>query len=210
MATRTSAVYQCLDLLDRLAAARVGFVEFVTEARPAIGRAIGFDGWCLGMADPQSRLPNAAAVHDAPLGDRLPEFWRFEFDRSPVHGPAVPLDTVLAAAARHDPPGRRRYENLLRRGGVGDELRIPLVSERMYWGSLAIFRSAGGPEFTEAETSAAAVLMPALTAGARSAWAASAQAPATIAAGEPGTMLLGPDGTVVSQTPQAHEWLARL
>src|SRR5215467_12259686 len=90
----------------------------------------GFDGWCLGMADPQSRLPNAAAVHDAPLGDRLPEFWRFEFDRSPVHGPAVPLDTVLAAAARHDPPGRHRYENLLRRGGVGDELRIPLVSER--------------------------------------------------------------------------------
>jgi len=34
-------VYQCLDLLDRLAAARVGFVEYVTEARPAIKRAIG-------------------------------------------------------------------------------------------------------------------------------------------------------------------------
>ena len=203
-------MYQCLDLLDRLAAARVGFVEYVTEARPAIKRAIGFDGWCLGMADPQSRLPNAAAVHDAPLGDRLPEFWRFEFDRSPVHGPAVPLDTVLAAAARHDPPGRHRYENLLRRGGVGDELRIPLVSERIYWGSLAIFRSAVGPAFTEAETSAAAVLMPALTAGAMGAWAASAQAPANISAGEPGTMLLGPDGAVVSQTPQAHEWLARL
>jgi DNA-binding CsgD family transcriptional regulator len=203
-------VYQCLDLLGRLAAARVGFVDYVTEARPAIRRAIGFDGWCLSTADPKSRLPNAAAVHDAPLGDRLPEFWRFEFDRSPVHGPAVPLDGVLAAAARHDPQGRRRYEELLRRSGVGDELRIPLVGERMYWGSLAIFRSVGGPAFTEAEISAAAVLMPALTAGVRGAWAAGARAPGTIASGEAGTMLLGPDGAVVSQTPQAHEWLARL
>jgi DNA-binding CsgD family transcriptional regulator len=203
-------VHQCLDLLGRLAAARVGFADYVTEARPAVRRAIGFDGWCLGMADPRSRLPNAAAVHDAPLGDRLPEFWRFEFDRSPVHGHAVPLDAVLAAAARHDPLGRRRYEELLRRGGVGDELRIPLVAERTYWGSLALFRSAGGPAFTEAEISAATVLMPALTAGVRGAWAATARIPGTVAAGEPGTMLLGPDGAIVGETPQAHEWLARL
>jgi DNA-binding CsgD family transcriptional regulator len=210
MASRTSAVYQCVELLDRLAAARVGLAEYVAEARPAIRRAIGFDGWCFGMADPLSRLPNAAAFHDAPLGDRLPEFWRFEFERSPSHGATVPADAVLAAASRHDVPGLRRYEELLRPAGVTDELRIPLVSERLYWGSLAIFRGAGGRAFTEAEISAAAVVMPALTAGARGAWATLARTTGTVAAGEPGTMLLRRDGAVVSQTPQARDWLARL
>src|SRR5262249_32644719 len=66
-----------------------------------------------------------------------------------------------------------------------------------------IFRSAGGPAFTEAETSAAAVLMPALTAGAMGAWAASAQAPAKISARGPGTMLLGPERARRNQTPEA-------
>jgi DNA-binding CsgD family transcriptional regulator len=169
------------------------------------------------MADPASRLPNGAALHDAPLSDKHAPFWRFEF----APHAAIPRRTAQAAAARTDPAGLLRMNELLLPGGVADELRVPLLVDGLYWGALVLFRSAGGRPFTEDEVAAAAGLMPALAAGARSTWASGAPAVPSrpslpsrperrLPPAEPGTLLLTADGRVVSQTPQARAWLAAL
>jgi DNA-binding CsgD family transcriptional regulator len=217
VAVQSSAVRRCLDKLDMLVTARVGLFEYAGEARLAIRRAIGFDGWCLCMADPVSRLPNGTVLHDAPLSDKIAPFWRFEF----AQDSAIPRRTAQSAAARTDPAGALRLNELLLPGGVADELRIPLLADGVYWGGLGVFRSAGGRPFSEDEVAAAAEIMPALAAGARSTWASSASAAPSrpsqpsqperpLPPAEPGTLLLTADGRVVSQTPQGQAWLGAL
>jgi DNA-binding CsgD family transcriptional regulator len=205
-------VDHCRELIGQLATARVGVAEYAHAVLPAIRRMIGFDGWCLGLTDPVSRLPAAAEVDNAPLGDRLPQFWQFEFEPSLPAGriTAGRPAAVLAAAARRDPPGTRRFAELLSPGGVGDELRIPLIADRLHWGSLSLFRSQEGRAFTETDIAAATGFKLALAAGARGTWAANAPRPGDATAMEPGTVLLTSEGSVISRTPQAQHWLARL
>ncbi|MBO0819046.1 MAG: hypothetical protein J2P30_28240, partial [Actinobacteria bacterium] len=168
MVTRVSAVNHCHDLLGRLAGGRPGLAEFTGVALPALRRAIGFDGWCLGLADPGSRMPavSATEVGNTPLGGRLPQFWQFEFADGAIGRTAAPRALVRAAAARRDPLGARRYSELLVPDGVGDELRIHLFADRAYWGSLGLFRSQGGRPFGEAEVAAGGSLRQALAIGA--------------------------------------------
>ncbi|MGH3273747.1 MAG: response regulator transcription factor, partial [Streptosporangiaceae bacterium] len=155
------------------------------------------------------RLPAAFVHHDAPLGDRLPQFWQLEFQPQATGRASGVRPAVRAAAARRDPAGTRRYAELLSPGGVEDELRTSLVTSHGYWGSLGLFRSTGGLAFSEADVSVLVGVLPALTLGARSAWAASAPRPGG-AVLEPGTLLLSSDGGLISQTPAARHWLTRL
>jgi len=209
VAIHSAAVNHCHDLLGRLATGRQEVAEFAGVVLPALQRAVGFDGWCLGLADPVSKLPSAAVVDNAPLGDRLPQFWRFEFAH--LAGRAAGVSPATArGAARRDPDGARRFDELLSPVGVGDELRIPLIADRVYWGALGLFRSQGGRPFSQADVAVGGDLMPALTAGARSTWVSIPPRSADGEAAEPGTLLLTAEGRVLSQTDRARHWLARL
>lgn len=212
MVTRVSAVNHCHDLLGRLAGGRPGLAEFTGVALPALRRAIGFDGWCLGLADPGSRMPavSATEVGNTPLGGRLPQFWQFEFADGAIGRTAAPRALVRAAAARRDPLGARRYSELLVPDGVGDELRIHLFADRAYWGSLGLFRSQGGRPFGEADVADAGSLRLALAVGARTTWAAAPPRPAGAGTAEPGTLLLTSGGAVISETEWARHWIGRL
>jgi DNA-binding CsgD family transcriptional regulator len=205
------ALDRCRTLLDRLGSAQLSLEEYAGTALPALRRAAGFDGWCLQLTDPDSRLPMTVAHNDAPLGDRLAQFWWFEFHGSGGAEPGrTARATVLAATTRRDVAGARRYTELLRPGGVADELRCSLVTDRMRWGSVALFRSQAAQRFTDADAAAVTPLLETLAAGARHAWAASAPVRDASAAAEPGTLLYGRDGTLISQTPAAGHWLGQL
>jgi DNA-binding CsgD family transcriptional regulator len=205
-------VNHCHDLLGRLAAGRLGLMEFTGAALPSLRRAIGFDGWCLGLADPASRMPAVSAtdVGNTPLSGRLQQFWQFEFADGAMGTTAAPQTLVRSAAARRDPLGARRYSELLVPDGVGDELRIHLFAGLVYWGSLGLFRSGGGRPFGEADVAAAGTLRQALAIGARSTWAAVPSRPAGAGAAEPGMLLLTSGGAVISETEQARHWIGRL
>ena len=205
------AVDQCLTLMDHVAPARLELGEYAATVLPALKRAVGFDGWCLEIADPASGLPMTAEVDNAPLGDRLPEFWRFEFPvGDDARGVWVHPGQVSAAASRPDPVGTRRFHELLRPGGVADELRSTLVADRLKWGSLALFRSQGASPFTEADRGAVAEVLPRLATGAREAWAVSPPGAGERDLVEPGTLLLSSDGALISETAAARLWLAQL
>ncbi|HYK69917.1 MAG TPA: helix-turn-helix transcriptional regulator [Streptosporangiaceae bacterium] len=208
MSARSLALDRVGALMGRLSSAALGLQEYAATAMPALERAVGFDGWCMDLADPDSSLPVAVAYGHAPLGDRLPQFWRFEFEHS---GPgAADHPRVLAAAARHDAPGVRRFAELLRPGGVADELRCWFVVDRISWGALCLFRSEGGRRFTDADAEAmTSVLLPFAT-GARRAWVSAAPPGGNADSAEPGTLLFGRSGALISQTPAARHWLGQL
>lgn len=208
MSASSIAIDRVGTLIDRLSTAEVSLQEYAAAALPVLQRAVGFDGWCLEIADPDSSLPIAVAIGDPPLGDRLPQFWRFEFERS-SHSVAGQLP-ALAAAAHRDPLGARRYAELLRPGGVADELRCWFVVDRICWGSLGLFRSQGGSPFTEAEASALTGLQGPLAAGALRAWVTTAPVAADTVPAEAGTLLYGRTGALISQTPAARRWLGQL
>lgn len=208
MSASDLALDRCHTRIDQLATARVSLAEYAATVVPALRRAVGFDGWCLELSDPDSSLPVAVALGDPPLGDRLPQFWQFEF--GPPGAGISARRPVVAAASRHDPAGTRRFAELLTPAGVGDELRGLLATDPIRWGSLALFRSEGGPPFTEVDTSALARVLRPLAAGARHAWITSAPRGADRGMAEPGTLLYGRAGALVSKTPAARRWLAQL
>jgi len=208
VSARSLALDRVGTLMGKLSSAGVSLQEYAATVVPALRRAVGFDGWCMDLADPDSSLPVAVAYGDAPLSDRLPQFWRFEFAGAAWSVADHPR--ALTAAARRDAVGARRFAELLQPGGVADELRCWFAIDGAKWGSLGLFRSESGQPFTEADGDAVtSVLLPFAT-GARRAWVTAAPLTGAEEAAEPGTLLFGPNGALISQTLAARYWLAQL
>ncbi len=72
--------------------------------------------------------------------------------------------------------------------GFGDELRVSLVVDGIYWGAAAFLRRTGRPWFTEADVKALIVLAPAIAAGLRRSMLAPV---VSAAAGQPGRLRAG-------------------
>lgn len=211
MAGGSFALDRCLTLVDRIAPARLELAEYAGTVLAALKRAVGFDGWCLEIADPVSGLPMTAEIDNAPLGDRLPDFWRFQFPAGDLPEDLwTHAQPVSLAASRRDPGGVRRFHELLRPGGVADELRGVLVADGLVWGELGLFRSQGASPFTEQDRAAIAGILPRLATGAREAWALGPAVVAGVHVPEPGTLLLDSDGELISETAAARRWLAQL
>ncbi len=211
MAGSSFAVDRCLTLIDRVAPARLELAEYAATVLAALKPAVGFDGWCLEIADPVSGLPMTAEIDNAPLGDRLPDFWRFQFPAGDLPEDLwVHAQPVSLAASRRDRGGVRRLHELLRPGGVADELRGKLIVDGLEWGELGLFRSQGASPFTEEDRAAVAGILPRLASGAREAWTLGTAVVADLHGAEPGTLLLGSDGELISETAAARRWLAQL
>jgi DNA-binding CsgD family transcriptional regulator len=204
----TLAIGRAGTLIGRLSGADLNLTEYAAAALPALQSGVGFDGWCLELADPGSSLPIAVAYDDPPLGDRLPQFWQFEFAGA-GRGPAPRLP-VFAAACRRDPTGARRFAELLRPGGVADELRCWFVVDRIRWGSLGLFRSQGGRPFSEEDAAAVTEVLAPLAVGVRRAWFTADLPSGKADMTEPGTLLFGRTGALVSQTSAARHWLSQV
>jgi GAF domain len=201
--------------LENVSRARLDWPAFGEEVARHLRRSIGFDGWCVMQTDPDTLLPARALAADSPATTAPRRIWQIEF-----HVPDVCKLAYLArggqrvstvnAATGGDLARSPRWDEIMRPAGITDELRAALVSDGRCWGSLSLFRAAARP-FTGEDIRRVTEVLAAVAAGTRAAWTTmdlpSAAAPA---ASGPGTIIVTADGTLVTATPAAVSWLARL
>jgi DNA-binding CsgD family transcriptional regulator len=115
---------------------------------------------------------------------------------------ATSLDTHgdLSRSARH-----RQHESM----GLGDELRISLVADGVYWGAVSFLRNDDEPWFTERDVAALRRLVAPLATGLRRALLAPAPGSAPITVG-PGVIVFDGDGLPESISPSAETWIGQM
>ncbi len=202
------------DEIAQLRGRDLRWVDFSSAAADAIGTAIPFDGFCAHTVDPGTILFTGSVNRDvACSGSWLAHHeyviedvnkWSFLARSGRIVG-ASSIDTHgdLSRSARH-----RTHEA----AGFGDELRVSLVIDGIYWGASAFLRRAGEPWFTEAEVRTMASLAPGIAAGLRRSVLA---APAAAYAGAgvdhgPGVVIFDENGEPESISGAAERWISEL
>jgi DNA-binding CsgD family transcriptional regulator len=177
-------------------------------------RGVGFDGWCFAQTDPETLLPARGAAGNSPAVGRQQRFWQLEYQALDVN--------ELASLAFGDEPARalsmstggdlarsRRWDEIMRPAGAGDELRAALVIGGYCWGSLSLYRASADRRYSGDDVRYVAQVLRPAAAGVRGTWAAGLPGCSHPEEG-PGTVVVSADGTLLTATRQARRWLARL
>src|SRR5262249_26191081 len=200
IAAQCARGYPALELFERVA----------ERLRPVVPYTAG----CWKPTDPETLLFTGFAIEDPVPGSLRSVCWRFvdnellEPDfakfgdlarrRRPV--------TTLHEATHGEPERSPRYREIHRALGFGAELRAVFRSGEAVWGSVALVRAEGEPDFSREEVAFVARISDHLALGLRlallheSADAAGAPRP-------PGTIVLRDDLSLESLTAQAERWL---
>lgn len=200
--------------LEKLSLARLEWPAFCDQVVDWLQRSVGFDGWCLTQTDPETMLPASAAAGNSPAVGSQQRFWQLEHQ--------VPDVNKLASLASGGEPARalsistggdlarsRRWDEIMRPAGTGDELRAALLTGGYCWGSLSLYRSSADRCYSDDDVRYVAQVLRPAAAGVRGTWAAGIPASCRLEEG-PGTVVVMADGTLLTATPQAWRWLARL
>ncbi|MHA3701155.1 response regulator transcription factor [Jatrophihabitans sp. YIM 134969] len=169
---------------------------------------------CFATMDPATGLISSATkTRPLEIGDE-------EFAAAEYGGPDLNLFSEISA--RPEPVGAlsvdtggepdrcRRMRDFLRpRFGFSDELRVAFRSRGLLWGGIAMYREAGDPPFTDADT-AVAVSVHSQVAELIQAALFHAQSPPAKACPGPAVVVVGADDRVVNLTPAAEQRVAQL
>ena len=152
---------------------------------------------------------------EEPLAAATSLFLDNEFGRDDVNKfarLAISSDAVgtLDHATRGDRKTSARYREVLHPLGLGDELRVALVSSGRCWGVLCLHRADALSGFDEPEISLLRSVAPQLAKGLRTGMALFSTGPDASVAEGPGIIVLGRDLSVISINPQAERWLSNL
>ena len=140
----------------------------------------------------------AQFVENEFLQDDVNKFVNLARSRQPVSG--------LYLATDREPHRSPRYRDILSPLGLGDELRVALVTGTGCWGYLCLHREHADPGFTVAESSFVSQLAPHVAEGIRGALLLDAVATGMRPSG-PGLVVLADDLSLVATTPLAGQWL---
>lgn len=179
---------------------------------PALRRVMTVDAAFVARADPDTLL-FTGAWPEQPLDSVTPAFLDNEFGDDDVNKFAtlatspVPVSS-LDVATHGERTASARYRDIMRPLGLGDELRVALVSETRCWGYLCLHREDGPAGFGTGELRTVARLAPHLAHAMRTATVRAAST--ATAPSRPGVVLLAPDRSLVAMTSEAEEALSTL
>jgi len=200
------------DDIERLAAHGLTWVDYAAAVADVLETVIPFQGHCNHTVDPGTILFTGSvnrnvgcsgswlAHHEYVIEDV--NKWSFLANSGRIAG-ATSIDThgELSRSTRH-----RSHEAL----GFGDELRVSLVADGIYWGASAFLRAAHEPWFTEAEVQALVALAPLIATGLRRALLAQPISPYAAVDHGPGVVVLDENGEPESISGAAERWIGEL
>jgi DNA-binding CsgD family transcriptional regulator len=198
----------------RLAHVGLDLHEFARDAARVLRRAVPFDGVAVVALDPATALP-VNKWKDNFLSDRAG--WRLaEIEH---HESDVNKFSQLAAAGRRAASmsqatgGKldrsRRYRELIRPHGFGDELRVACVGDTGTWGQIVMHRERCAPNFTARDVELLASVSGALAEGLQR---VSLQRDLSGDAGgpDPGLLLIDDEDGIELSDAAAAAWLDEL
>ena len=202
------------DDIERLRGRGLTWADFSVAAADAVGAAISFDAFCCHTVDPGTILFTGSVNRDIGCsGSWLAHHeyvvedinkWSFLARSGRIAG-ATSIDThgELSRSTRHR--SQASY-------GFGDELRVSLVVDGIYWGAAAFLRHADQPWFTDTDVRALASLAPAIAVGLRRAVLAEPAAVDARAAVDhgPGVVVFDEHGEPESISGAAERWISEM
>jgi DNA-binding CsgD family transcriptional regulator len=198
----------------RLCHAGLDSRTFRVESVKRLKKVIPLDASFFATADPATLLFTGAVQDDVltqatsqflenePLKDDAVKFAQLARGRSPVDS--------LGAATKGELALSPRYQEILAPMDLGDELRAALVVGSKCWGFMCLHRERSSPNFTPAEASFLAKLIPHLAEGLRTALLIGDGRVISLPPDGPGLLLLGDDLSLAAVTPAAEGWLAEV
>jgi DNA-binding CsgD family transcriptional regulator len=198
--------------LERLATSGLDVAAFQTEALRRLRSLITIDAAFFATVDPETLLFTGASAEE-PLLEAASLFLDNEFGRDDVNKFASlaragdPVSS-LDVATRGDRANSARFRDVMAPLGLGDELRVALMSRRQCWGVLCLHRGAATAGFDDDEIALVRRVAPLLAAGIRRGIAVAAASRDDPAPPDgAGVIVLGPDLAVVSINGPAERWL---
>ncbi|GAB2678302.1 LuxR C-terminal-related transcriptional regulator [Kribbella swartbergensis] len=202
------------DEIQRLGGDGLTWVDLGAAVADVLATAIPFDAYCCHTVDPGTILFTGSlnrnvgcsgswlAHHEYVVEDV--NKWSFLAHSGRIAG-ATSLDTHgdLSRSTRH-----RSHQTY----GFGDELRVSLVADGIYWGAAAFLRRAGEPWFTEADVRTLAMLAPLMAAGLRRALLAQPISPSGGGPLDhgPGVVVFDEYGEPESISGAAERWIGEI
>jgi GAF domain-containing protein len=208
MASRTWKVAE----LERLATSGLEVAAFQTEALQRLRSLMTVDAAFFATVDPETPLFTDVSSEE-PLVEAASLFLDNEFGRDDVNkfawlaSAADPVSS-LDVATRGDCADSARFREVMAPLGLGDELRVALMSRGRCWGVLCLHRSAAAAGFDDDEIAFVRHIGPFLADGIRQGIAVAAASRDDLALPEgAGVIVLGRDLSVVSINAPAERWL---
>lgn len=198
--------------IGRLSREGLDLQSFRVAALAQLRRVLTVDAAFFASVDPATLLFTSAFA-EAPLAAVTASFVDNEFGQRDVNkfaGLAAALDPVgtLDHATRGDRTTSARYRDVLSPLGLGDELRVALVTGGHCWGVLCLHRETAKHGFDPEEIDLVRRLAPHLAAGLQRSITLFPATPDSFDATGPGIIILADDLSLISVNPQAEALLA--
>jgi DNA-binding NarL/FixJ family response regulator len=179
----------------------------------SLRRVVPADAAFFATADPESLLFTGGFAED-PLAAVTALFLENEFGTADVNKFAALATSPsrvasLDSATAGERLASRRYREIMRPLGLGDELRVALVAGSRCWGYLCLHRADASSGFTDAEMALVSRVAPHLGHALRQALLLRDGAGAPHSH-QPGVVVLDDDLSLVAVTAPASEYLAQL
>lgn len=196
--------------LHRLCQSALDRESLQYEAIVELRRVIGFDRWVWPVADPESLIPlGALAEHD--YGPQVPRVLELEYagdDVASMDALAQRTDAVasLNGETHGDLPRSRRWDEVFRTVGIGDEAIVACRDRLGCWGWIKIYRNSDDRPFHEDDLQLLAAVGPSLGTALRG----TTSYPPLLEAPKhrpPGVIVLDHELRVISLTAGAGAWI---
>jgi DNA-binding CsgD family transcriptional regulator len=199
----------CRRRLEALSQAGLDSESMRREAIVWLQRTVGFDRWCWPIADPETLLPGGGiAEHD--YGRGVPRSLELEYsgdDFAAKHvlarraNPAASLDAETGSDLARSP----RWDEVLRRVGIGDVAVVACRDELGCWGWIEAYRDRADRPFDDQDLALLATVGPSLGSGLRR--NALGVDPERAVERTPGVLVLDGSLTLTSWTAPARKWM---
>lgn len=196
--------------LERLSGSTEGSEAIAREVIAELQRVIGFDRWCVTLADPDSLIPVVGfADHD--YGPALPRALELEYSTDTIATkPALAKGglraTSLAAQTNADLARSTRWDEVMRPVGIGDVALVACCDALGCWGWIEVYRDLGDRTFSEDDIALLRQL--GLLLGPTLRRKGAYGQPATPLSAAPGVLVLDAALQPVGWTPGTDAWLA--
>ena len=198
--------------LEELAASGLDVASFQAEALRRLRALITIDAAFFATVDPETLLFTGVSSEE-PLLEAASLFLENEFGHDDVNkfaslahadDPVASLDR----ATRGDRSESARFRDVMAPLGLGDELRVALLSRGRCWGVLCLHRAAAAAGFGSDEIALVRTVAPILADGIRRGIAVGAASRDDLASPDgAGVVVLGRDLSIVSINAPAERWL---
>jgi DNA-binding CsgD family transcriptional regulator len=203
----------CRERLERLSESGLDSESIRREAIASLRRVVGFGRWCWPLADPETLLPGSGlAEHD--YGPEVPRSLELEYSSDNFAAKHILARRVNPAGSLHAETGgdlarSPRWDEVLRRAGIGDIAVVACRDALGCWGWIEAYRDGADRRFEEEDLDLLASVGPSLGSALRRN-AMSANREGAVERRPPALLLLDGSLRLRSWTGAAREWIDAL